>query len=239
MNGPTASPRLSACGRPCRSMVLDESGRPGRLRCSSRSDRTRTWARPRFPAPSPSSWPVPAGWGRIEEMRRRTLPKSRRPATMAMACWALSLPAISAQEAPSRAEQAALARDLRSTNAERVMEAAVRLFDIPAEEWDDGFRRAVADVYVRETTRNHAQRVVSGERLLTLRDMVWDIAFTGDPMVIPALLVSPSPPHGARPLRTRRAGISRHAGHGVVVFAGPICRRSRVRREFGYVRHRR
>lgn len=74
------------------------------------------------------------------------------------------------------------------------MEAAVRLFDIPAEEWDDGFRRAVADVYVRETTRNHAQRVVSGERLLTLRDMVWDIAFTGDPMVIPALLVSPSPP---------------------------------------------
>ncbi len=101
----------------------------------------------------------------------------------------------SPQDVPSRAEQKALARDLRSGDAERVMEAAYRLYDVAAEEWDSDFRRAVADVYVRETKADFARRVLSGDEALTLRDMVWSIAFAGDPVVIPALLLTPTSPN--------------------------------------------
>jgi len=99
----------------------------------------------------------------------------------------------SGQDVPSRAEQAALARDLRSENAERMMEAVYRLYDVPVEEWHSDFRRAVADVYVREEKRDFEQRVISGDRLVTLGDMVYMMGHAGDPVVIPALLLAPNP----------------------------------------------
>lgn len=106
--------------------------------------------------------------------------------------WAAANASMQDQDVLSRAEQVTLARDLRSSNAEQVMEAAYRIYDVPAEEWDGDVRRAIVDAYMRETKADFEQRILSGGEALTLRDMVWDIAFAGDPVVIPALLLTPT-----------------------------------------------
>ena len=111
---------------------------------------------------------------------------------VAVVCWGHLVEDVSSQETLSRAAQVALARDLRSTSAKQVMEAVNRLYDVPVEEWDGGLRKALADAVLDEVMRPDDQKVLDDiHQFIAMSDLALDIAFKGDPVVIPTLIRFP------------------------------------------------
>ena len=111
---------------------------------------------------------------------------------MVVACWAPLAVGLSSQETLSRAAQVALARDLRGTSAKQVLGAVNRLYGVPVEEWDGSLRQALADAVLDEMMRPRDQKVLDDvHQFVAMSDLALDIAFEGDTVVIPALILFP------------------------------------------------
>ena len=111
---------------------------------------------------------------------------------MVVACWAPLAAGLSSQETLPQAAQVALAHDLRGTSAKQVMRAVNRLYDVPVDEWDGSLRKALADAVLDEMMRPDDQKVLDDvHQFVAMSDLALDIAFEGDTVVIPALILFP------------------------------------------------
>lgn len=116
-------------------------------------------------------------------------PGFRRRWPIWLACMGLA-PSVDGAAAQEEASQAAIARDLRSDAAAHVADALVLYKRIPEQQRSPELKRALVDAVVRHQMGIGSQR--SGELDASLVEEMLELGRSGNPVVIPALVLFPT-----------------------------------------------